>query len=132
MFVTNYITFSNIIFLYSILALSNLFVVDQSIYNNDCGPAICCIVHTILASYWSRTQQKIVLYLQNKQTVGYDLFSGLNRRCYIFCVQFRELCRTIWIWKHPPIDGSSSSVMKRPKNTRIVKIAYKPSTDDSS
>ena len=113
--------------------LSNLFVVDQSIYTNDCGPAICCIVHTILASYCSPTHgEKFILYLRDKPTVGSELFSGLNRRCYIFRVQFRKLCHTIGIWKHPSIKCSTTPVMKQPQNTRVVENDYNPGSDDSS
>ena len=105
---------------------------DQSIYNNDCGPVICCIVHSILTSYCNQIQYRFLLYVWSKEAIGFDLFTGLNARYYTFSVYFRELCRNIWICKQPPIDRSSLSVTKRPKNTRIVEISYKPSTDDSS
>ena len=104
---------------------------DQSIYKYNCGPTICCIVHSIFTSYCNQIQYRFVLYVWSKETVGFDLFSRLNARCYTFRVHFRELCRNIWICKYPPIDCSSLSVMKRPKNTRIVDTSYKPSTDDS-
>ena len=91
---------------------------DQKIYINDCGPAVCCFVYSILTSYCESDTERSFLSRERPIPCSDTLFNNLNARCYLFCAHFRKLCFMCRI----PNDNQSNLGLLLPKkqSTKIV------------
>ena len=104
----------------------------RCIHINNCGPAICCFVYSILTSYYESNGNHSYLSTNRPLSSGYDLSHELNARCYTFCVHSRKLCYSCWICSNTQTDPGLLLTNKRSTKNDTVNSCYKEQNVDYS